>query len=87
MIYQSYMEWVSEDELIEWCQEVITDPVILSSVFVLPEHFAVDMHGRVGWLPGPTHLGILMVHTHHIQQVRGHVKAWELVGSGLLDGL
>jgi hypothetical protein len=33
-------------ELVEWYQEAIIDPVILSHVFVLPEHFAVDVYGR-----------------------------------------
>jgi hypothetical protein len=37
-----------DHNVVEWFLEVIINPMIISPIFVLPKHLAVDMYERVG---------------------------------------
>jgi len=54
--------------------------VILSLVFVLPNQFAIDVYGRVGWSSGLAHIETLMAYAYHVHQVGGHAKTGKLAG-------
>jgi len=64
---------------------MLTYLLILFSILVLQEHFAVYVDCWVQGLPCPSHSWVLMGYTHNVQEVRGHMETWEGLKSGFCD--
>jgi hypothetical protein len=56
---------------------MFTNILIFYYVFVLLEHFAINMNGLIRGFPFPSHVRVLVGDAQDIQEVGRHVEIWK----------